>query len=193
MDVYFVRTNGNTVHAGARAEEIVPGEPPGHFDYRDKCLREGFARIGWPNTGDLRHSLTGRLARHGYSLHSISPRHRRYLEEWSEIRVGDLILIPAGAGKYAVHLGVVTKRDRESRAELPARTGDLAYYYFHDVPAGEFYECAHRVDVRWDCAAGTAVVHHFPEIGGAWLSAFRRRSASAEDVKRAALTAGLIA
>jgi hypothetical protein len=193
MKAYFVRTNGCSVHGGSRAEAFVAGEPEGRFDYREKCLAEGFARIGWPNTGDLRNGLAARLAPHGYSLGSISDRYRRYLERWADISVGDLILIPAGEGKYQAHLGVVTLRDRDTRQEIESPVGAPAYYFFHDVANGEYYECAHRVDVRWHrSTAGTAVVHHFPEIGGLWLSAFGELKTGAQQAERVALSAGLL-
>jgi hypothetical protein len=57
----------------------------------------------------------------------------------------------------------------------------------------EFYEWAHRVDVRWSQSAGGAeVVYHFPEIGGVWLSAFGKIGAAAESARVAAVAAGLI-
>jgi hypothetical protein len=193
MSVYFVRSNGCSVHSlKDRPEEYVEGEPTGPFNYRLKCLEDGFARIGWPNTGDLLQQEARRLAPRGYSLKSISEQHRRYVQQWSDLRVGELVVIPADAEPYEVHLGVVVRRSIDTRQEIPAPLGSPAYYYFHDLPNGDWYECAHRVDVRWQVdSRGVPVVHCFPQIGGTWRRAFSRLSSARSWIEKAAHEAGL--
>src|SRR5437773_748108 len=58
-DYYFIRVNGDTGHNDpGKPNSYVPGEPPKwpkrFFSYVSLCLTEGFVRIGWPATGDLR-------------------------------------------------------------------------------------------------------------------------------------------
>ena len=61
MNIWFVRSNGNTGHNNPADDNYVPGEPPifpnREFNYRLKCLDQGFARYGHPNTGDLREKI----------------------------------------------------------------------------------------------------------------------------------------
>lgn len=131
-DVWFVRSNGNTGHNAPDSPDFVPGEPPLFpevaFDYREKCLAEGFARIGWPNTGDLRNPGIGRLAPDGYSFETIDTSKQEYLTQFVSIRVGDLILIPSGEGEHSVHLGVVVRRPFRDSPQLTLRPGLPAYY-----------------------------------------------------------------
>ena len=58
MKVWFARSNGNTGHNNPDSSRFVAGEPPDYpetaFNYRAIWLSGGFARIGWPATGDLR-------------------------------------------------------------------------------------------------------------------------------------------
>ena len=178
--VWFVRSNGETAHADPTDPGLyVPGEPPGEFDYRERCLELGFARIGWPNTGDLRAWGRGRLAPGEYDLPSYV---RRYLDQFAGICNGDLILIPAGAAKGDVHVGIVTNHN-----EVSAAPGIPAYYYHHDVPNGAPYECAHLVDVRWlREPGGEAIVRRVDRLGGLWLRAFGPVHAAAEQVMRLA-------
>ncbi len=155
MNVWFVRSNCETAHNDPlnNKENYVPGEPLGKkADYREKCLSDGFARIGWPNTGPLRPGFDSkRLAPKGYTFESIESRYQGYLTDFASIATGDLILMPAGNRLdevYDVHVGVVVRHNLrvwESRSTQPALP---AYYYFHDLP-NEQYECAHRVDVMW--------------------------------------------
>ncbi len=60
MHVWFIRCNGETAHNEPGTPRFVPGEPPQFperaFNYRDECLCKGFARVGWPAAGDLRHA-----------------------------------------------------------------------------------------------------------------------------------------
>jgi hypothetical protein len=94
--------------------------------------------------------------------------------------------------QFAVHLGVVIRRSPDTRQEIPAPLGSPAYYYHHDVPNGGWYECAHRVDVRWHRdTRHVPVVHSFPQIGGAWRSAFSRLIAARPYIEAAAREAGL--
>ncbi|MBN1452925.1 MAG: hypothetical protein JW963_18040, partial [Anaerolineales bacterium] len=169
MKVWFVRSNGHTAHNNPATSDYVPGEPPvfprTDFNYRQKCLSDGFARSGWPNTGDLRQPGVNRLAVNGYTLASIEDRCRRYLHNFLSILTGDLILIPADVYRYDVHLGIVVHRDPVTRKIVNRGFGKDAYYYYHDIPNGEWYECAHRVDVLWDQASdGSFRVHHIEAI-----------------------------
>jgi len=172
MNVWFVRANGpRTAHNEPSTPDYVPGEPPvwpeTAFNYRDKCLSDGFARAGWPNTGDLRQPGLNRLAVNGYTLLGVPDAHRRYLAQFSSIVTGDLILMPAYTQRYAVHVGIAVQREPRTREITSIEPGLDAYYYFHDVPRGEWYECAHRVDVLWGSG-----IHQLPELGGTWLKEF---------------------
>jgi hypothetical protein len=153
MNVWFVRSNVDTSHNQPSTPNYVPGEPPDYpvtkFDYRGKCLAEGFARIGWPNTGDLRNMGEGRLAVNGYTFESLDEFSKSCLTEFRLIRTGDLILIPAGP-RHHYHIGVVVLRERYTREISCIRPGLEAYYYYHNIEGGQWYECAHRVDVLWD-------------------------------------------
>lgn len=175
MNVWFVRANGETVHNGSSIPNYVPGEPPEYpetkHNYRAKCLSEGFARIGWPNTGDLHQPGLNRLAVEGYTFASLESRYQDYLTQFASIRTGDLILLPADAAQYEVHIGVVVLRDRITRQITSRTPGQKAYYYYHDIPNRQWYECAHRVDVAWAAdSAGSFSVR--PIEGIAWRLAF---------------------
>jgi hypothetical protein len=176
MDVWFVRVNGDTSHNEPGTPNYVPGEPPQYpkkdFNYYKECLQDGFARIGWPNSGPLRPGFESkRLAVNGYSLEKLeedprrNTRIREYLEQFASIRPGDIILIPAYTVPHDIYLGVVVKRDHQAGEEsLDPRLH--AYYYFHDIPNKAWYENAHRVDVRWDKTR----IHHIE--GWNWRLAF---------------------
>ena len=75
MECYFTTSHGETLHNNPNTKDYVPGELPlnssQQLTYRQTCLSQGFSRIGWPNTGDLREDHFGenRLAPEGYSLH----------------------------------------------------------------------------------------------------------------------------
>ena len=75
-NIWFVRSNGDTVHNDPSTPDYVPDEPPEfpkvECNYRLKCLKQGFARIGWPNTGDLTLETPVRLAPNGYSIHNLA-------------------------------------------------------------------------------------------------------------------------
>jgi hypothetical protein len=171
--IWFTRTNGETAHNNPESLNYVPGEPPWlpnrAFDYREKCLRDGFVRVGWPNTGDLRAPGTGRLAAEGYAIESIDPGEQKRLRMFARIQTGALFLIPAGRGECEFHLGLVVRREKPGGAVVGLRPGVPAYYFFHGIVHGEWYECAHRVDVLWDFEdMGTPAVHRFPALGYLW-------------------------
>lgn len=163
---YFVRANGGTSHADPRnARCFVAGEPappPGkQLNHLPYCIQNRIARIGWPDTGDLRAETekAGALAR-CYSLSTLEDRHRRYLEQFRCIRVGDLILVPDVTSRGAVCIATVTR----------------GYWYFHDVPTHP-YENAHRVSVRWDEDSRGVIRYDAESLGlsirgGCWLWAF---------------------
>jgi hypothetical protein len=184
MNVWFVRSNAEPIHSDSvnHPEDYVPGEPQvtDEENYRELCLTDGFARIGWPNTGPLQPGFDSkrfpdseRQAINGYSFESIEPRYQGYLLDFASIRTGDLILTPADTEKYDVHIGAVVRRDRATREILPTLPGLPAYYYFHDIPRGQPYECSHRVDVLWDRTPdGSPRIQHITGI--AWRPAFCR-------------------
>ena len=102
-------------------------------------------------------------------------------------------MIPADANQYDVHLGIVVRRSAPASAVLSMRTGVPAYYYFHQIADGDWYECAHRVDVLWDYEADFApAVHHFPDIGGRWFRAFSTIHAAKDAVIQAAIASSLL-
>jgi len=175
MNVWFIRAGANTAHNNPATVDYVPGEPPTfpetYCNYHDKCLSDGFVRISWPNTGDLMDPGRGRLAAAGYSFEDLNERRRRYLTQFTTIRTGDLVLMPAYTELGEVHVGVVVLRDRATREVVSLQPGLPAYYYHHDIPRGEWYECAHRVDVLWDWKSkGVPGIHHI--AGLAWLLSF---------------------
>ncbi len=153
MECWFTTSDGNTLHNNPATKDYVSGEPPKYprtsINYREFCLSKGIARAGWPNTGDLRpdHFGEGRLAPDGYSFNSIEETHRLLLRNFASICAGDLIIIPADDG-YCFHLGVVLTMEKQFiHPNLNNRP--FAYYYYHNIPAGDVYECSHRVNVRW--------------------------------------------
>jgi hypothetical protein len=195
MSVWFVRSNGETLHNQPDSPRFVPREPPifpeRTFDHRDLCLRDGFVRVGWPAVGDLR--LPGW---HERALNMYVPywdsRYQRYLEQFGRILTGDTVLLPSGLGQYSVHIGVVVLRDVGTRRIRTVRPRLPAYSYHHDVGRGDWFENAHRVDVLWDAdVAGVPGVHHVPGLGGLWRRAFGAVGAGANDVKALARTLGL--
>jgi len=163
---YFVRANGDTVHNNpGDCGAYVPGEPPVYpttrYNYVHFCLEHGIARIGWPDTGDLRMSAKyGALAK-AYDLATVHQRVRRYLAGFRKIAVGDVIVMPVPA-KPCVHVGDVVE----------------PYHYLHNTPT-QPYECAHRVSVEWDADHEGAPVMYFAADlsigtrGGFWVYAFQ--------------------
>ena len=198
MDVWFIRTNGGSAHNDpANPAAYVPGEPPDdpetEFDYREKCVAEGFVRIGWPNTGDLRAPGRGALVEEPYIWESLDEKHQDRLRDFAAIPTGDLVLIPAGGEVGECHLGRVVRRIRRgSRGRVVMRTGLSSYHFFHDLPRGEPYECAHRLDVLWDCEPdGEPAVHAFEGLKGPWRHPFQHVVEAGDAVARVAQEAGL--
>ena len=181
MECWFTTSDGNTLHNNPKAPNFVPGEPPKNpniskIDYRIECIQKGIARCGWPNTGDMRSDPIGkgRLAPNGYSFESLSDEQRRYLREFSSILASDLIIIPANEDPGDVHIGIVLTPDKQFILPyLKDRTP--AYYYFHDIINGDYYELAHRVNVKWaKDKEDEPVVVHLSGIRGVWRSPFSR-------------------
>lgn len=110
MNAWFLRANGETAHNVPGSKHFVRGEPPTfprrEFNYRTECLEGGFARVGWPATGDLRAENWREVAARAYG--DVMPaRWVRNLERFANIRVGDIVVMPADREPYDVHLGVV--------------------------------------------------------------------------------------
>lgn len=152
MKIWFIRTGGDTPLNNPYSPDYVPGEPPEYpktyYNYREKCLEEGFARIGWPNTGDLREINPKRLAPNGYNFQSIEPIHQKFLLKFKSIKAGDLILIPSIEATYSVYLGIALTVDKHKVPPYMNPRPD-AYYYYYNLDLGDWYECAHRVNVQW--------------------------------------------
>ena len=177
MKIWFARSNGSTVHNNPMTPGFVTGEPPIHpatiFNYRAVCLREGFARIGWPSAGDLRKRGWREKGRAVYSSPEFKDVHESYLEKLASIQTGDVVVIPADREEHDVHIGTVVLRLAPDRQVTCVRPGLAAYYYRYNVPSGNWFENAHRVDVLWDRdGQGEFGVHTVPELGGVWRRAF---------------------
>ena len=121
VDFWFTTSHGNTCHNQPGTPNYVEGEPPLYplveINSREKCLTEGFARIGYPNTGDLNELGRGRLAPNGYSFYNVetisqSPLTQSQLTNFASIKAGDFICIPADEEQYQVHFGMVLKIDK---------------------------------------------------------------------------------
>ena len=109
MESWFIRANGHTGHNQPGSKNFVLGERPNFpnrvFNYRENCLTGSFARVGLPAVGDLRGIDWRNKAREAYGdlpAHMIAN-----LERFANIRVGDLIAMPADRETYDVHLGIV--------------------------------------------------------------------------------------
>lgn len=182
MNCWFTTSDGFTKHNNPNSPDYVPGEPPkdpnnSRIDYREECIAKGIARVGWPNTGDLRKDRLGegRLAVNGYSFsEGISDEIRRYLTQFSSILAGDFIIIPANQEAEDVHIGMVITPDKKvEKPNINPRTP--AYYYFHDIPNGDLYELSHRVNVIWaKDEIGEPVIAHLTGIRGVWRKPFSR-------------------
>ncbi|MDB4950402.1 MAG: hypothetical protein JWM27_3051 [Gemmatimonadetes bacterium] len=195
MGIWFVRSNGETLHNDPNLPTFVPGEPPTFpkrsFRYREECLRDGFVRVGWPAAGDLRQPGWEARADHIYSP-SMQPHHRSYLQQFSTIRTGDIVLMPSEQHPYLVHIGAVVIRDTRTRQVTTVHPGLPAYRYHFDVGHGDWFENAHRVDVLWDAdAEGRAEAHDLPMLRGLWRRAFAPVRQGASDVATLARGLGL--
>lgn len=180
-DLYFVRANGDTSHNEPGTPAFVPGEPPtspdAYFNYAGYSLTHGFARIGWPDTGDLRSVPAKERARAlGYTFASLPQHVRKYLDAFRDIPVGGVVLIPDpdAAAPGTLYVGTVTR----------------PYHYVPDHP----YECAHRVGVAWDRDPAGWATYSADELGigirgGWWLWAFHRLGGARWSDLRAAVAA----
>ncbi len=181
MNFWFTTSHGNTCHNQPGTPNYVEGEPPTYplvaINYREKCLNEGFARIGYPNTGDLNDLGRGRLAPNGYSFYDVETISKSQLTQgqlikFANIKAGDFILIPADGEQHQVHFGMVLKIDKGIIAPY-INPRPNAYYYHHDIAIGDCYECSHRVNVLWaKDEIGDFSVYSVPELGGIWRKAF---------------------
>ena len=173
MNIWFTRSGSEyTPLNNPNSLDYVPGEPPifpkTNYNYRQKCLSDGFARIGWPNTGDLTQKNPVRLAPNGYDFNSIEKNHQLDLKQFSSIRAGDFILIPADEDRGDVHLGIVLTK--EKRKVLPyIEPRPLAYFYYYDIENGDYYECAHRVNVLWAKDGDEFAIIHSNEVAQPYI------------------------
>lgn len=131
----------------------------------------------YPNTGDLTNPGFRRLARDGYSLDTVetishNSQTMSQLLKFASIRAGDFIVIPADEELHEVHFGLVLTKDRK-KVPLYFTQRPIAYYYDYNIANGDFYECAHRVNVQWARQEdGQFAKIYVPEIGGVWRMAF---------------------
>ena len=168
-DFFFIRANGKSAHCednrkANRKGDRMPGEPPDnrdhYFSYVDKCLADGFIRIGWPNSGDLREdSPKPPLPKCHYNcVKGLKPHIQHYLRSFQAIEPGSVILMPDRDHPGRLYLGVVADND--------------AYEYFYNPPSDPF-ECAHRRRVKW-LPTGPLHAKDFgiSIAGGVWRRAF---------------------
>ncbi len=191
MSAWFIRSNGETAHNEPGTSRYVPGErpqfPDRQFNYHDECVRDGFARVGWPAAGDLRHPAWRSRANVAYGS-MMKAHHVRFLEQFAGILPGDLVVLPGYQRRHEVHLGIAVP---PRRSEF-SRGGGGAYYYHFDISACEWFENAHRVDVKWAVGAdGTVRWFDVPEIGGSWLHGFANITARSSRIEQLAAEAGL--
>ncbi len=150
---YFIRANGGTFHANPKNSKCyVQGEPDvgpkGYINHVPYCLAQGIARIGWPDTGDMsRDSKIGAL-KSCYDLASLKPYIQRYLNQFRDIEIGSVVIMP--------------DKDKSDRLYMGDVTG--GYHYFHRLPQ-HTYENAHRVAVRWDRRGGAFAQYSASTIG----------------------------
>lgn len=197
MNIWFVRSNGETAHNNPNDNGYIPNEPPVYpkkqFDYTQKCLTDGFVRYGWPNTGDLRETNPNRLAPLSYSYNDLDIRYQTYLKKFVSIKAGDLVLIPTeGENRGDVHLGIALTIDRNK--VLPyIEPRPNAYYYYHNISKGDWYECAHRVNVSWaKTEENDFDVFHINAVQTiVWILAFSQVKDSDGTIFRTAKKAGL--
>ncbi len=190
MNVWFVRSNGETGHNQPGTKRFIRGEPPNYpernFNYRQECLAGGFARVGLPAAGDLRELEWRTKACEAYGLDSSSHQLTN-LERFAAIRVGDLVAMPAAREKHDVHFGVVVP----NQVNPTASAGSAPYYYHYNIAAGDWFENAHRVPVQWHRdSSGDWAVLSVPELGGIWRKSFGRIERARDALIEAALGAG---
>jgi hypothetical protein len=197
MDIWFIRCNGDTAHNDPATTRYIPGEPPAvprrSFNYLHECLSGGFARVGWPGTSDLRHPGWRDLWRQTYAEIVNPDEHDKfvgYLEQFVRIPPGDLVLLPikpSPRNTYNVHLGVVVSPRGLASSAVPRGVGSSAYYYFHDILAGHWYENAHRIDVNWH-----PEIHNIGHLGGVWRWGFRPVRDGSDHIVNLARRVGLL-
>ena len=132
MNIWFIRCSGETAHNQPGTDRCVKDEPPEwpkrKFNYKEKCLEDGFARYGFPGAGDLRNP-GWRTRAHSVYGSMLEPQHERYLKQSPAINRGDLVLLPTYKGRHEVHLGVVVTPAKPERAGQRGKA-----YDYHDVP-----------------------------------------------------------
>lgn len=185
--IWFSRCNGETSHNNPNTRLYVAGEPPAYsqraFEYKHECIVGGFARIGYPGTGDLRNSSWHKTVYDVYP--DIRADQIEYLRQFASIAVGDLMLIPAYREKGDVRIGTVIDPPTQHSASFD---GVHPYYYFFNVRTGDWYENAHRVPVRWAERFVTLSC-----LGRVWPKAFGEVQLGASEVIAAAQARGLLA
>jgi len=173
ISVWFIRCGGESLHGEPGENRYVDGQPRGKYDHTAVCLRLGFARIGWPGSGDLRKPGWEKKARATYSGSELTATRERYLRQFgARVRVGDLVVVPSERGKPYFHLGRVEP--------APGRSFDSAYFYrwrWLSVTSsmeqrGDFYENAHRVQVTWAKRGRETAAFRSPDLSGYWRRAF---------------------
>lgn len=189
MNVWFIRSNGETLHNEPGTKPFVAGGlprfPDRKFNYRLECLEGGFARVGWPAAGDLRVSGWRTRGRDAYGM-AFTSRYIGYLEGFLTIRAGDIVLMPADRVKYDVHIGVVGKPEGDAPFSTP-------YFYCYDATRGDVFENAHRIPVSWARnPSGAWASIGEPGLGGLWLQGFGRVDSAKADVVRQAAGLGVI-
>ena len=187
MDVYLVRANGKTVHndpsrAGCYVERSVSDAGGDEFDFSDYCARAGFARIGWPDVGDLGQPPQRRAGARAdcYDLDSLrrdEPGVADDLLAFAAIAVGSAIVMPQKASASLAYVGRVTE----------------PYRYLPGPP--EPYECAHRVGVAWLSQGKAARRFAASRLGlstrgGFWRWRFARLTGGSAEAVRSVLASG---
>lgn len=187
MNVWFIRSNGETAHNKPGSKLFVAGElprfPEQKFNYRLECLQGGFARVGWPAVGDLRIAGWRTRGRDAYGT-AFSSRYIGYLEGFSAIRPRDIVLMPSERSKYDVHIGAVCK-PTDSSSHTP-------YFYQYQAARGDRFENAHRIPVAWArTPSGEWTSINVEGLGGLWLKGFARVDSAKDEVLRHAAEAGI--
>ena len=192
MKVWFVRANGSSLHGQRGHPLYMPEEKLGSvFDLTSTCLRNGFARIGWPATGDLNDDNWLKRGIEAYGSEVLNKIHQRYLSQFRRIETADVITMPGFRGKH-VYVGRVVKRLPEDRDQVSYERRVRAYYWHHDPTNEDWFEAAHRVDVLWAIdRQGKFLQFPVSGISGLWQKAFGEVVKGAGDAKKCAREAGL--
>ena len=186
-DVYLVRANGKTVHndplrAGCYVKGSVVDASGEDFDFSDFCARAGFARIGWPDVGDLGQPPQRRVGARAdcYDLNSLrrdEPGVADDLLSFAAVAVGSAIVMPHKASASLAYVGRVT-----------------APYHYRPGPP-EPYECAHRLGVAWLSRGESAQRFAASRLGlstrgGFWRWRFAKLTGESAEAVRSVLAAG---